>query len=153
MKFSIIFIASICLPAVAQQSKPFTFEGTSISATYQKFKAVHPNAKCQPLGKDKSCRLPNTPIAGVLPSRMNFNFEKGVLTNIAVFFYPAPSQQQIDKILSVLRNEYGTPKKESSYRGQVIYRWSYRTTSMGFFMPSGESGQAMIVVDIPSHRD
>lgn len=84
---------------------------------------------------------------------MNFNFEKGVLTNIAVFFYPAQSQQQIDKILSALRNEYGAPKQESGYKGQVIYRWTYRTTSMGFFMPSGESSQAMIVVDIPSHRD
>ncbi len=153
MKLSILVILGVFLPSVAQQSKPFTFDGASIFATYQKFNAAHPNAKCSSLGTDKSCRLPSTSIGGVLPSRMNFNFEKGVLTNIAVFFYPAPSQQQLNKILSALRKEYGIPKQESGYKGQVIYRWTYHTTAMGFFMPNGESGQAMIVVDIPSHRE
>ncbi len=143
----------LTISALAQSAKPFQFSGVSLFTQYQRFKAAHPDATCQPLGADKSCRLSNSPIGGVQPSRMNFNFERGVLVNIAIFFHPAPSEDQIQQIVATLSSEYGKPKAESGFGGQLIYRWTAGKTAMSFFVSNSATSGTLLVVNIPSRRD
>jgi len=152
-RWKVLYCILLSASAFAQSGKPFKFADTSLFTPYQKFKAAHPNAKCQPLGMDKSCRVNNMAVGGVQPSRMNFNFERGVLTNIAITFYPAPTADQVQQILTALSSQYGRPKAAAGYKGQVIYRWTTGKTAMSLFIPTSADDQALIVVDIPSQRD
>lgn len=126
-------------PSATLHQEPFVVEGTSLHMSIQAFQMKMPGAQSMSYHaapKSKTCTLHKTiRFGGLTSSKANFNFDAGLLTNISLWFYPAPSNREIQQMMDSLKKNYGTPTEEKGASGETLWRWSRKGSQMILEMP------------------
>jgi hypothetical protein len=159
---AVVAVAMILVvPCFGQSSsplpqKPFVVQGISLHISFHAFQMKIPGAQCMAYHvppKGKSCMFHNTvQFGGLTSSKANFNFDvESQLTSIGLWFYPAPSNREIQQMMESLKKDYGAPTEQKDVFGKTMWRWSRRGSQMILTMPSPSWDE--LTIDIGERTD